>query len=70
MDKVAQTRDPPFHRRSRVFSPRGLDGPNSCAVCVRHGPENRIADRGRTRNAQQRSHRGSEIVHRTHDGLD
>ena len=57
------------HRSSPVFALGGLDCHNSCAVCVRRGCENRIADRRRPNNAPQRSHRGSAIVHCPDDGL-
>lgn len=62
--------NPPKHRRLLIFALRGLDSPDCCAVSVHHGPENRIADHRRVENAQQRSHRGSEPICRSHDGLD
>lgn len=46
----------------------GLDCPNSCSVYVQHGPENRMAGHRRTRNAQQLSHHGSEIILCPYDG--
>ena len=50
--------------------PSKVDCPNSRAVCVRHGPENRMAGHRRAKNAPQRSSCGSEIILCAHDGLD
>ncbi len=59
-----------LERSSDEGRPRGLDCPNSCVVCVQHGHENWIADHGRIRNDQQRSHCGGDIILWPHDRLD
>lgn len=68
MEKGGRFTNLPNHRRLPVFILGGLDCPNSYAVCVQNGLENRIADHRRIRNVPQRSHRGSESILCPYDG--
>lgn len=59
----------PIHRRLPASPLGGLDCPNSCAVCLRRDPEDRIADYRRIGHVQRRRHAGRQFVGRAYDGL-